>query len=55
MKSWGVVDLGQGVSPENFLAYLKKKEFGFNHLNLTGEVFVNKIFEVLLNSAEIAP
>ena len=44
-----------GVSPENFLNYLKEKEYRFNHRHLTGEDFVNKILEVLLNRGEVTP
>jgi len=44
-----------GVSPENFLNYLKEKEYRFNHRHLTGEDFVNKMLEVLLNRREVTP
>ncbi|MBS3813725.1 IS1595 family transposase [Candidatus Bipolaricaulota bacterium] len=44
-----------GVSPENFLKYLKEKEYRFNHRHLTREDFVNKMLEVLLNRGEVTP
>lgn len=35
--------------------YLKEKEYRFNHRNLIGEDFVNKMLEMLLNRAEFTP
>lgn len=39
-----------GVSPQNFLSYLKEKEFRFNHRALKNEEFVDKVLEVLLQT-----
>lgn len=44
-----------GVSLENFLSHLKEKEFRFNYRHLSGEKFVNKMREVLLNRREVTP
>ena len=37
-----------GVSPDNFLSYLKEIEFRFNHRDLDSDGFVDKLLEVLL-------
>lgn len=39
-----------GVSPQNFLSYLKEKEFRFNHRPLGDQEFVDKLLEVLLQT-----
>ena len=38
-----------GVGPQNFLDYLKEKEFRFNYRKLNADEFVDKLLEVLLS------